>query len=179
MRKLYKKKNTKIGILGGTFDPPHKGHLYISKFALKKLKLNKLIWVITKKNPLKKKPYLHLKLRINLAKKIIDKEKKIRVKYYDAKIKSVNTFKLLNFIRKKNKRAKIFFLIGADNLVKLHKWYNWKKIPNLAQIVVFPRKNYSINSPKPIASKMLNKKDLIYMKSKLINISSSLIRKFW
>jgi len=179
LRKLYKKKNTKIGILGGTFDPPHKGHLYISKFALKKLKLNKLIWVITKKNPLKKKPYLHLKLRINLAKKIINKEKKIRVKYYDAKIKSVNTFKLLNFIRKKNKRAKIFFLIGADNLVKLHKWYNWKKIPNLAQIVVFPRKNYSINSPKPIASKKLNKKDLIYMKSKLINISSSLIRKFW
>jgi len=179
LRKLYKKKNTKIGILGGTFDPPHKGHLYISKFALKKLKLNKLIWVITKKNPLKKKPYLHLKLRINLAKKIINKEKKIRVKYYDAKIKSVNTFKLLNFIRKKNKRAKIFFLIGADNLVKLHKWYNWKKIPNLAQIVVFPRKNYSINSPKQIASKKLNKKDLIYMKSKLINISSSLIRKFW
>ena len=92
MRKLYKKKNINIGILGGTFDPPHKGHLYISKIAIRKLKLNKLIWVITKKNPLKKKPYLHLKLRINLAKKIINKEKKIRVKYYDAKIKSVNTF---------------------------------------------------------------------------------------
>ena len=176
MRKLYKKKNTKIGILGGTFDPPHKGHLYISKFALKKLKLNKLIWVITKKNPLKKKPYLHLKLRINLAKKIINKEKKIRVKYYDAKIKSVNTFKLLNFIRKKNKRAKIFFLIGADNLVKLHKWYNWKKISGLAKIVVFPRKNYHT---KPIATKKLDKKDLIYIRSKKINISSSLIRKFW
>ena len=179
MHKLYKKKNTKIGILGGTFDPPHKGHLYISKFALKKLKLNKLIWLVTKKNPLKKKPYLHLRMRINLAKKMIAKEKKIQVEYYDDKVKSVNTFKLLNFVRRKNKRAKIFFLIGADNLVKLHKWYNWKKIPNLAQIVVFPRKNYTINSPKPIASKKLNKKDLIYMKSKLINISSSLIRKFW
>jgi len=50
----FSKKNIKVGILGGTFDPPHIGHLHISKIALKKLKLNKLIWVITKKNPLKK-----------------------------------------------------------------------------------------------------------------------------
>ena len=51
--KKNKKKYNKIGILGGTFDPPHKGHLYISKIALKKLRLKKILWVITKKNPLK------------------------------------------------------------------------------------------------------------------------------
>ena len=60
----------KIGILGGTFDPPHKGHLAISKFSLKKLKLNFIIWAITKKNPLKKKPIISLKERILLSKKI-------------------------------------------------------------------------------------------------------------
>jgi len=43
--------------LGGTFDPPHLGHLYISKLGIRKLKLNKLIWVVTKKNPLKQKPW--------------------------------------------------------------------------------------------------------------------------
>ena len=63
------KKNIKIGILGGTFDPPHIGHLYISKIALKKLKLSKLIWAVTKRNPLKKKPYLDVKTRIKLSKK--------------------------------------------------------------------------------------------------------------
>ena len=68
MQISLKKNLNKIGILGGTFDPPHIGHLYISKIALKKLKLKKLIWIITKKNPLKQKPYLSIKTRIPPAK---------------------------------------------------------------------------------------------------------------
>ena len=178
MQKLIKK-NYKVGILGGTFDPPHQGHLYISINALKKLKLNKLIWMITKKNPLKKKPYLNLKTRIKLSKKITKKNKKIFVQSLDAKIKSSNTFNLLNSFKKKNKKIKIYFLIGSDNLLKFHKWHNWKKIPKLAKIVVFPRENYSIKSLNPTAAQKLNKKDWIFIKSKKINISSTLIKKFW
>ena len=179
MQKLSKKNYNKIGILGGTFDPPHKGHLYISKFALKKLKLNKLMWIVTKKNPLKRKPYLSTKVRIKLSKEITKNEKKIFVKYFDDKIKSINTFNLLNYIKKKNQKAKLFFLIGADNLAKFHKWNNWKKIPKLAKIAIFPRHNYSSKSLNPIASKKLSRKDLIYINSKKMKISSSLIRKFW
>ena len=178
MQKLIKK-NYKVGILGGTFDPPHQRHLYISIIALKKLKLNKLIWMITKKNPLKKKPYLNLKTRIKLSKKITKKNKKIFVQSLDAKIKSSNTFNLLNSFKKKNKKIKIYFLIGSDNLLKFQKWHNWKKIPKLAKIVVFPRENYSIKSLNPTAAQKLNKKDWIFIKSKKINISSTLIKKFW
>ena len=175
--KINKRKNhIKIGILGGTFDPPHKGHLYISETAIKKLKLKKILWNVTKKNPLKKKPYLSAQVRIKLSKKITKNNKGIFVKYFDKKIKSTNTFSLLRYIKTKNKKAELFFLMGADNLKKFHKWKNWSKIPKLAKIVVFPRKNYSNNS---IASRKLHKKDLIYIKSKKINISSSLIRKFW
>ena len=164
--------------MGGTFDPPHKGHLYISKIALKKLKLNKLIWVVTKKNPLKRKPYLSTKVRINLSKEMVKKEKKIFVKYFDDKIKSINTFNLLNYIKKKNQKTKLFFLIGADNLAKFHKWNNWKKIPTLAKIIIFPRHNCSTKALNSIASKRLKKSDWIYINSKKMNISSSLIRKF-
>ena len=178
MRKLSKK-NIKIGILGGTFDPPHLGHLHISKISLKKLKLNKLIWAVTKKNPLKKKPYLKIKTRIKLSKKITNKEKKIFVRYFDDKIKSTNTFDLLNHMKRKKKKTKLYFLIGADNLIKFHKWKNWKKIPKLAKIVVFPRDNHLIRKNKYIVLKRLKKKDLIYINSKKVNISSSLIRKFW
>ena len=175
MKKNKKRDYIKIGILGGTFDPPHKGHLYISKTALKKLRLKKILWIITKKNPLKNKPYLKLKERIKLSKKITRKNNKISIKYFDEKIRSNSTFNLLHYIKRKTK-ANLFFLIGSDNLKKFHKWENWKQIPKLAKIVVFPRKNHSRNS---IATNNLNKKDLIYINSKKMNISSSLIRKFW
>ena len=173
--KKNKKKYNKIGILGGTFDPPHRGHFYISKIALKKLKLRKILWVVTKKNPLKNKPYLKIKERIKLSKKITKKEKKITIKYFDDKIRSTNTFDLLYYLKKKIK-ANLFFLIGADNLKKFHKWKNWRKIPKLAKIVVFPRGNYSFASA---ATKKLSKNDFVYIKSKKINISSSIIKKFW
>ena len=178
MHKLSKK-NIKVGVLGGTFDPPHIGHLNIAKFALKKFKLNRLMWVVTKRNPFKNKPHLKIKTRIKLSKKITDKEKKIIVRYFDDKIKTSSTFDLLNYIKRKQKNTKLYFLIGADNLIKFHKWHNWKKIPKLAKIVVFPRKNYLNEKNKYIVSKSLKKKDLIYINSKKVNISSSLIRKFW
>jgi nicotinate-nucleotide adenylyltransferase len=175
LKKNKKRDYIKIGILGGTFDPPHKGHFYISKVALKKLKLNKILWVITKKNPLKNKPHLKIKERIKLSKEITKKNKKISVKYFDDKIRSNITFNLLNYLKRKTK-ANLFFLIGADNLKKFHKWKNWKQIPKLAKIVVFPRENYSFSS---VATKKLHKRDFIYIKSRKINISSSIIRKFW
>ena len=173
-----KKKNNKIGILGGTFDPPHKGHLHISRVGIKKLKLDKLIWVVTKKNPLKKKPLLNLKTRIKLSKKVAIKEKKILVQSLDKKIKSTKTFNLLKYIKNKNQKKEIYFLLGADNLVKFNKWQNWKKIPKLAKIVVFPRQNYPVKSMNSILPKIL-KNNLIYVSCKKVNISSSLIRKFW
>ena len=178
MQKLPKKNYNKIGILGGSFDPPHKGHLYIAKIALKKLKLNKLMWVVTKKNPLKQKPYLNIKKRLKLSKEMTKRERKIFVRYFDDKVKSNNTFSLLNFIKKKNKKTKLFFLIGADNFINLHKWKDWKKIPEHTKIIVFSRQNYSTKALNSIASKKLKKNHWIYINCKNVNISSSLIRKF-
>ena len=165
--------------MGGTFDPPHAGHLNISKIAIKKLKLDKIIWLITKQNPLKKKPHLSVDVRKKLSKSLVKNKKKISIKYLDDLVKSRNTFYLLNFLLKKKSKIKLFFLIGADNLINFHKWKNWKKISNLAKIVVFARPGYSTKALNSIAAKKLKKKDWIYLNCNKINISSSLIRKFW
>ena len=107
---VISEKKIKIGILGGTFDPPHKGHIYISKIALKKLKLRKLIWAVTTKNPFKKKPFLSLPLRINYLKKFLTKkEKKIFIKCFDNKINSIKTYNLIKKFKKKNKNSKDIF----------------------------------------------------------------------
>ena len=74
-----KPKKISIGILGGSFDPAHRGHLAISNEAFKKLNLKKIIWAITKKNPLKKQSNNDLKTRIKYCKKIIGRKKNIKV----------------------------------------------------------------------------------------------------
>ena len=70
-------------------------------------------------------------------------------------------------------------MIGADNLIDFHKWNNWYKIPMYAKIVVFTRPNYIKKAKNSIAAMKLSKKDWIYVNTKGIKISSSLIRKFW
>ena len=174
-----KKINKKIGILGGTFDPAHKGHVKISLEAKKIFKLKKVIWAITKKNPFKNKSYMSLKERINYAKKITKKNKFIKVDSYENKIKSNKTFQLIKFIKKKNKNSEIYFIMGADNLISFHKWYKWKEISKKCNILVFDRNRYKAKSLKSISFKIFDKKRLKFIRFKKVNISSSQLRKIW
>ena len=176
---MKKKKKKKIGILGGSFDPAHKGHVKISIEAKKKFKINKIIWAITKKNPFKSKSFFDFKKRVILAKKITKRYRFISVKYYEDKIKSNKTINLINYIIRKNNRSEIFFLMGADNLISFHKWHKWKIISSKCSILVFDRTNYKSKSQKSIAFKKLRGKGLKFIKYNKVNISSSKLRKIW
>ena len=177
MQKLFKKNHKKIGILGGTFDPAHKGHLAISKQAKKKYKLNYIIWAITKKNPFKKRSKKKLITRIKFAKKIIGSNKFIKIRFYENKIKSNKTFNLINHIKRKNSTLDLYFIMGADNLINFHKWHKWKSISQKCNILVFDRQGYKAKSLKSITFKRLNQKSLDFIKFKKVNISSSQLRK--
>ena len=174
---LKKKISKKIGILGGTFDPPHKGHLTISIFAIRKLKLDFLIWVVTKKNPFKKNPMFSLKKRIFLSKKIVKNNKKIKVYSYDKFLKSSETINLIKYLKKKDIKNRYYFIMGSDNFVKFHNWKSWRKIAELCQIAIFPRAGYVKKSLTSKAFKALEKEKLIFLRSKMTNISSSKVRK--
>ena len=104
-----KKIGKKIGIFGGSFDPPHRGHVQIAKLSLKKLNLSQLFWAITKRNPLKKRPLLTLNNRILLSKKLLRKNKRIKIKSFDKYLRTSKTIELLKFIRNKHKNSEIYF----------------------------------------------------------------------
>ena len=102
----------KIGILGGSFDPAHKGHLVISKEAKRRFNLEKIIWAVTKKNPLKAESKTPISKKIKDCKKIIGLNSFIKVKFYENIIKSNKTISLINHL-KKDKNIEIFFFNGS------------------------------------------------------------------
>ncbi len=173
---MKKKFISKIGVLGGTFDPAHIGHLKISIEAKKRYKLKKIIWAVTKKSPFKNKSYLNLKKRIKLAKKISSKNKFIKVKFFENKIKSNKTVNLISHLKKNNKSTEIYFIMGADNLVNFHKWYKWKEIASKSMLLVFNRGKYKRKSLRSITYKKYNNIRLKFVNFKKINISSSKLR---
>ena len=165
----------KIGILGGTFDPAHRGHLEISKQAKKIFNLKEVIWAITKKNPLKNKSKSNLKTRISFAKKLVSANKFIKIKFYEEKICSNKTIDLINYL-KKDKKLDIHFIMGADNLITFHKWHKWKSISKKCNILVFDRQGFKAKSLRSITFKQLNNRHLTFIKFKKVNISSSQLR---
>ena len=166
----------KIGILGGTFDPAHKGHMEISKQAKKKFGLENIIWAITKQNPFKDKSKSNVRSRMQFAKKIIGKNDFIKVKFYEKKIDSSRTIDLIEHLSKRG-RNEIFFILGADNLINFHKWYKWKSIIKKCNILVFDRQGYKAKSLKSVTFNRTGNKNITFVNFKKVNISSSQLRK--
>ena len=166
----------RIGILGGSFDPAHNGHLAISKEAIKRLKLKKIIWAITQKNPLKKKSKTSISDRIIECKKIIKSNNLIKIKFYEKIISSNKTINLINYI-KRNNNCEIFFLMGADSLINFHKWHKWKMIAKKCNLIVFDRHGYKKKSLNSISFKRLKGKNLKFIEFNKVKISSSQLRK--
>ena len=172
-----KRKIKKVGILGGTFDPCHLGHLKISKEARAKFKLSKVIWAITNKSPFKNKSAMRLEQRIKVSKRFTKTNKFIQICYFEKLIKSNKTVDLLDHLKKKLSNTELYLIIGADNLVTFHKWKKWRNISQKCKILVFDRSSYKSKALKSLAFKQISKEKLKFINFKKVNISSSQLRK--
>ena len=142
----------RIGLLGGSFDPPHKGHIYISIEAKKLLQINEIWWLVTPQNPLKISEPATYQERIKNCKEI-SKDKPILIKEIEKKINSKYTYQTLDYLLNHYTNIKFFWIMGADNLINFHKWQKWRQILKEISIVVFKRHGYNNQALKSIACK--------------------------
>ena len=165
-----------IGLLGGSFDPPHRGHLYISLKAKKILSLDEIWWLVTPQNPLKiSKPATYSERIKNCFK--ITKGQPIIIKEIEKKINSKYTYQTLKYLQNHYSNIKFYWLIGSDNLINFHRWNKWKLISKKCNILVFDRHGFKNKSLKSITFKQLSQRRLKFIKFKKVNISSSQLRK--
>ena len=149
----------KIGLLGGSFDPPHRGHLYISNQAKKILLLDEVWWLVTPQNPLKiSKPATYEERVKNCL--LITKGHGILIKEIEKEINSKYTHQTLKYILNHYTNIKFFWLMGADNLINFHRWEKWRLIMNNISIVIFKRYGYNNKALRSIASKTFANKEL-------------------
>jgi nicotinate-nucleotide adenylyltransferase len=111
------------------------------------------------------------------SKRALKKLKNIDVLYLDDEIKSSRMVKVINYFIKIKNQKELYLIMGSDNLISFHKWTSWKKIVKLTKLVVFSRKGYVKKSKESLVVKYLNKKNIIFLNNKTINISSSNIKK--
>lgn len=151
---MHNKSATRIGILGGSFNPAHEGHVYISQMALRMLGLDEVWWLVSPQNPLKSLDGMQsLEQRLESAARIARSEARITVTDLEIDLETRYTADTLTMMHRRFPGAAFVWLMGADNLLQMHHWYHWSRIFNTVPIAVFGRPGYSYRATSSVAAR--------------------------
>ena len=129
----------KIGLLGGSFNPPHEAHLAVSLLALRRLGLDRVWWLVTPGNPLKDtRALLPLADRVNAARRVAA-HPRIDVTDLEATIGTRFTADTIAWLTHRSPAVRFVWIMGADNLAQFHLWQNWRDIAAAIPIAVVDR----------------------------------------
>ena len=129
----------RIGLLGGSFNPPHVAHRAISLFAIKRLKLDRVWWLVTPGNPLKDQDGLRdLNERTAAARKLAN-DPRIDVSCLESVIGTRYTVDTISYLRRRASGLRFVWIMGADNLAQFHRWQNWRRIASEVPMAVIDR----------------------------------------
>ncbi len=136
----------RIGLLGGSFNPAHGGHRMISELALRRLRLDRVWWLVTPGNPLKDAAGLKpLAERIENARRLAD-HPRIRVTAIEADVGTSRTRDTLRYLKRRCPVTRFVWLMGADNLASFHRWHAWREIAAMVPIAVIDRPGNTLNA---------------------------------
>jgi len=127
----------RIGLLGGSFDPAHGGHLYVSRIALKRLKLDYVWWLVSPGNPLKPEP-APLDVRVTRARLVVQR-KRIIVTDIESRFGTRFTVDTIAALQRRFPKAAFVWLMGSDNLEQFSRWRRWRQIAETLPIAVVRR----------------------------------------
>jgi len=143
MKPIYTRYRT-VGLLGGSFNPAHAGHLHITEEAIKKLGLDAVWWLVTPQNPLKASSSLApYPKRFESAQHIAGVDARIHVSDFEAATQSRYSYQTIRRLKQRYPGTRFVWLIGADNLVHFHRWQRWQQIFCEIPVVVFDRSPHS------------------------------------
>jgi nicotinate-nucleotide adenylyltransferase len=129
----------RIGLLGGSFDPPHLAHRAISLFAIKRLKLDRVWWLVTPGNPLKADRAPHdLAERMEAARQVA-RDPRIEVSCLESVIGTRYTAETIRYLCRRASGLHFVWIMGADNLAQFHRWHDWRVIASEVPIAVIDR----------------------------------------
>lgn len=128
----------RIGLLGGSFDPPHEGHVHISKWALKAFRLDRVWWLVSPGNPLKVDAPADMARRIAAADALI-RHPRISATDLEERIGTRYTAETLAAVQQRYPRVNFVWLMGADNLRSFHRWQQWDEIMQRVPVGVLAR----------------------------------------
>ncbi|WP_090210418.1 nicotinate-nucleotide adenylyltransferase [Yoonia litorea] len=127
-----------VGLLGGSFDPPHSGHVHISKAALKRFGLDRLWWLVTPGNPLKARGPAPLAERMRAAKAMMQ-HPRVTVTDIEAHLGTRYTAQTIAALRQRYPAVRFVWVMGADNLSQFHRWQDWRWIMETVPVGVIAR----------------------------------------
>lgn len=128
-----------VGLFGGSFNPPHDGHLLVAEIALRRLNLDQLWWMVTPGNPLKSRAELAtLKSRIAMCEKLA-LDPRMKVTAFEQRLGSPYTAHTLSHIRKRHQGVHFIWIMGADGLTTFHRWQQWRSIVSTFPIAIIDR----------------------------------------
>ncbi|MEZ5796509.1 MAG: nicotinate-nucleotide adenylyltransferase [Paracoccaceae bacterium] len=142
-----------VGLLGGSFDPAHDGHVHVTREALKRMGIDRVWWLVSPGNPLKARQPAPMAARLAHARRLMQ-DPRVAVTDLEARLGTVYTADTIAALQRIYPGVTFVWLMGADNLAQFHKWGRWREIMHRVPVGVLARPGAGLKARLSVAAQV-------------------------